>query len=62
MLKAVRLDKHGVIPPARETFIHIIPSVLSDETTLSCVSAPFPIVHCGYATKIMFSSVQCQFF
>lgn len=62
MLKAARLDKHGVISPGGETFSHSIPSFLSDETTLSCVSAPFPLLHSGYATKIMFPRVQRQFF
>lgn len=61
MLKAARLDKHRVISPGGETFSHSIPSFFSDETTLSCVSAPFPLLHSGYATKIMFPRVQRQF-
>lgn len=40
MLKAIRLDKHGVTSPARGTFIYVIPSVLSDETTHEVVFVP----------------------
>lgn len=61
MLKAARLDKHGVISPGGETFSHITPSFLSDEATPSCVSAPFLCLHSGYAVKMVSKNMEAIF-
>lgn len=61
MLKAARLDKHGVISPGGETFGHITSSFLSDETTPSCVSAPFLCLHSSYAAKIVSKNTEAIF-
>lgn len=60
-LKAARLDKHAIISPGAETFSHIILSFLSDETTLSYISAPFLHLHSGYAAKIISRSAEAIF-